>query len=152
VVLAGLTSARQKAQDSYVVQSTNAYVTALKAYYTDHGYYPFSKNDFDNGSSACLGPTCPCNEGPGDPVYIKNELSEYISSWTNPNPYNYSFGNYDDFFQDCSILTGAAIFCLGYDGLGCTELSVYWPKKRESDYCGVPGARSYTNACIIDRI
>jgi prepilin-type N-terminal cleavage/methylation domain-containing protein len=125
VVLASLTSARKKANNSFVTTSIKSYVTALRGYYADHGGYPIG----DLGTF-CLGKV---NYGcfgtffavgyydaySTSTMYSNNELLPYLSSLNDPSPFPNSLGNAVD-------NRGAGFICVVQNGFLCLEGYLLW--------------------------
>lgn len=133
VVLGSLSSARQKAKNSFVSSSMLSYVKALKAYYADKGYYPYDVSYAADDQAFCLGGGgCMC--GSYESAFFKGQISEYIKSWDNPSPYNVA----NDWGCGNSA-NGALFYCTNYSGNKCFGANIYWFKDASAK-CDLSGA------------
>lgn len=137
VILASLNAARDKARNAYVVQSVNAYRTALKAFYAEKGYYPGQTD----ATYYCLGrdwPT-PCLGTFGsDNTAFKAQLLPYIQSWADPSPYT----------TNSTLVSGATAYCVNISDGVCTRMSMFWVNNTDQP-CVLPGAQRFATSCYL---
>lgn len=145
VILGSLGSARQKSKDTFVASSILSYITALKAYYADKGYYPINGALY---TGYCLGGTVDGCRGQNgiQSSYLKTELSTYISSWGDPSPYERPVD--DGWLPTPDGASGASIMCTQFISGTCSKSMLYW-FKNVSAKCNIGGSIDYGDTCGV---
>jgi prepilin-type N-terminal cleavage/methylation domain-containing protein len=136
IVLASLNTARDKARNTYVVQSVNAYITAIKLFYSENGYYPSPAGL----TWYCLGrdfPTTCLDTLGAENAILKAQLQPYIQ-WVDPSPYT----------TDSMYVSGALVNCTIFQFGKCKRISLYWVINSDQ-LCVLSGAQYSNGLCIL---
>jgi prepilin-type N-terminal cleavage/methylation domain-containing protein len=144
IVLATLVDARQKAINTQVRSTMEAYVTAMALYYDNYGYYP---TPTPNSATVCFG-QAPC-------LYYGSAWPTDSAITTGLNPYiaNTPPVGTDIIVQSGSSFQGAVYHCTSFDSnSNCIKVTaIYRIKGTQALYCymgnGTPDFSSNITVC-----